>query len=195
MVFPLYRSDTKPNVEAPTLPSQGSVLYTMTSEGELHLLFSQRGIQLHTDDIDPELEIYDQSNHPDATKSNFITQQIQYATSEVMSYLAPRYRVEEVYQIPMLRMITTYICAHNITTRRGNEPVYETEVVKGIDDLMDFRAGIRYLDAPSHGTRAYIQSGVVDNRFARNTWRVIPEASSTTIDGQKLIYRTLFAWL
>lgn len=184
MAFPEYVPDT----------TVDEVTYTLTSIAEIERMYSRSGVQLHTDDLDPEDANHDADNNADATKDNFLEEVIQRATSEIMSFLAPRYTTDAVYQIPRMREIATYWACYKISKRRGNEPIYEEEYIEAMDELADYRSGVRYLDAPSNGPRAYLQSQIVDLRFSRHPIRTLPEASTSTISGQKVAVR-YFDWL
>jgi hypothetical protein len=185
MAFPDYVSDTTVN----------SVNYLLTSVAEIQRLFSATGIALHTDDLNPGNEQYDEENTTDTNSANFLAELCQRATSHVMTRLAPRYTIDKVYQNPRLREIATYWAAYKLTRRRGNEPVYEEEYIEAMDELDMFRRGELYLDAPSNGQRAYIQSTIVDLRYSRNPVRVIPEASTSTVAGQRLTRSYAFDWI
>lgn len=185
MAFPPYISDTT---------DENDTVYTMTSRGEVERQLSYYGVALHLDDLDPNDDNYNEDNDADANMDNFLEEQIQMATSEIMSVLGPRYLVEDIYKNPQLRRIATFKVAHAITRRRGNEPVFEEEVIIGEEKLLGFQAGTLYLDAPSNGQRAIIQSGVVDMRYTRQPWRIIQSASSSTVSGQN-IGRQAFFWL
>jgi hypothetical protein len=145
MAFPEYVSDTIVGEDIePTL---------LTSIAEIQRVYSRAGVQLHLDDLDPDDANYDADNHTDATKDNFLTEVIQRATSEIMSFLAPRYTTDSVYQLPRMREIATYWACYKISKRRGNEPIFEEEYIEAMDELADYRSGIRYLDAASNGPR------------------------------------------
>lgn len=185
MTFPDYLSDTEVD----------NTTYLLTSLPEMHRIFSKRGVDMHVDDINESDDNYDENNIPDVSVSNYYEEQIQRSTSWVMARLAPRYSVVDVYRNPRLREMATYHACHQVTRRRGNEPVYEAEVAEALDELEDYRDGRLYLDAPSNGNRAYFQSGVVDLRFARYQWRVNQDASSNVRPGQHLLFRAAFFWL
>lgn len=185
MPFPEYVSDTQYQASN----------YLLTSIEEIHRLFSMYGEKLHTDDLDPSDTNYNEENSSEVNRANYLTELVQRATSHVMSRLAPRYTIENVYRIPRLREIATYWACHKLTKRRGNEPVYEEEYLEAMEELDQMRMGEIFLDAPSNGPRAYIQSVVTDNRYSRTQTRVIPEASSRVIPGQRVTFYHGFAWL
>jgi len=185
MAFPEYVSDTEVD----------NVVYLLTSVEEIQRQFSQRGLALHIDDIDPTDPNYDDKNAADVDSTNYLLELCQRATSHVMSRLAPRYMVDKVYQNPRLREIATYWACYKLTRRRGNEPVYEEEYIEAMDELDMFRRGELYLDAPSNGQRAYMQSTIVDLRYIRTPIRVIPEASTSIVSGQRTARYYGFAWL
>lgn len=168
--------------------------YVMTSRSEVERVLSQRGMQLHLDDIDPDDDNFDDNNDPDTDIDNYLEEQIVLVTAEIMAILGPRYLIEDVYQNIILRNIATYRVAHNITRRRGNEPVFESEVIEGEDKLTAMQLGQMYLDAPSNGQRAIMQSGIVDLRFHQQPYRVIQRASTSVVSGQNHIWRA-FSWL
>lgn len=185
MAFPDYVSDTRVN----------NTTYLLTSVTEIQRLFSSLGIKLHTDDLDTGDPNYDDENNPEATSENYLVELCQRATSHVMTRLAPRYTIDKVYQNPRLREIATYWAAYKLSRRRGNEPVYEEEYIEAMDELDQFRKGELYLDAPSNGQRAYIQSTIIDNRSIRNPVRVIQEASTSVIAGQRIARSAAFEWV
>lgn len=185
MAFPEYISDTQVD---------NTPVY-LTSLSEIQRMLSTYGELRHTDDINPDDGNFNVENGSEVTRDNFITELVQRATSEIMSYLAPRYTIDAVSRIPRLREIATYAACHKLTRRRGNEPLYEEEYIEGIAELEDYRSGKRYLDAPSNGPRAYMQSYLIDNRFTTRPTRVIPDASTKVISGQRTAWQYAFAWL
>lgn len=185
MAFPQYVSDTNPT---------GTVLY-LTSLAEIQQEFSTKGIRLHIDDMVLTDTNYDSHNDSDVVSANYITTLLQRATSHVMSYLAPRYAIADIYQIPRLREIATYWACYKLSKRRGNDALYQEDYAEGQDDLEDYRDGTKYLAAPSNGRRAYMQSGIVDLRFTQRPYRTIPLASSSVQSGQGTTLYTPFWWL
>lgn len=188
MAFPPYTPDT----------TVGLATYQLTSIAEIERLFSRYGVDLHTDDLNPSDEDrFNPSNSAEVNKINFLDELVQRASSEVMSNLMPRYTVDAVYKIPRIREIATYIAAYKLTRRRGNEPLFDEEYVDGMEDLVAFKNGSKYLDAPSNGPRAYIQSGVVDNRYSAHPWRVLSSGmgSTATVPNQQIHHRYAFYWL
>jgi hypothetical protein len=179
--FPPYASDTED--------------YLFTSEEEIQRLLSSWGEILHLDDVKSDDEHFDTNNLPNVSMDFTLCEIIQRATSHIMSFLAPRYSPENIYRIPRIREIATYYACYKLTRRRGNQPLYEEEYIEAMDELELYRSGERYLNAPSNGPRAYIQSYVIDNRFTRNPSRVIAASSSSVIPGQHLSYPYLFFWL
>lgn len=179
--FPFWESDTDNNL--------------FTSIEEIQLLFSSFGEQLHTDDLNPLDDNFDTNNAAGVTRNAFLAELIQRATSHIMSYLAPRFSAENLKTIPRIREIATYWACYKLSRRRGNQSVYEEEYMEAMEDLEDFRTGRLFLDAPSNGPRAYMQSYVVDNRYYTQPLRVIAHSSTSTIAGQKLAYRLPFYWL
>lgn len=186
MAFPPY-------LPGNTADSAGTE-YTMTSRTEVERVLSQRGMQLHMDDIDTDDDNYDEENDSETNSDNYLEEQIVLVTAEIMATLGPRYLVEDVYKNIILRNIATYKVAHNITRRRGNEALYESEVIEGEDKLTAMSLGHMYLDAPSNGQRAIIQSGIVDLRFHQQPYRIIDRASSSVVSGQNHVWRA-FGWL
>lgn len=169
--------------------------YLFTSHKEIQALFSSVGERQHLDDLNPSDDNYDDQTDGDVTRLAFIEELCQRATSHVMSYLGPRYSAENIYQIPRIREIATYWACYKLSRRRGNQPVYEDDYYEAMDDLVKFRSGAMYLDAPSSGPRAIMQSYYVDNRLFQQPLRVLSQSSSSTISGQKLGYRQPFFWL
>jgi len=166
-----------------------------TSEEEIQRLLSFKGQLLHLDDLDIQDDNYLAGTASDANDVNFITEVIQRVTSKIMEYLAPRFTAQALYQLPRIREIATYWACHDISRRRGNEPIYETEYAEGIETLERYREGSLYLNAPSAGPRAIVQSYVTDSRYTRNPTRVIRGASTYTTSGQKLAWEYPFFWL
>jgi hypothetical protein len=186
MVFPPYTPDHT--------DSGGSAIQ-FTSQGEIQRIFSYKGEKLHLDDLDSSDPNYLPGTDPDATSSNFITEVIQRVTSEIMEYLAPRYNADDLKSIPRIRQIATYFACYYLSRRRGNEAVYEAERIEYLDILERYQLGELYLDAPSSGPRAVLQSYVTDNRYYRNPTRVLQHASTDTVAGQHLMYQYPFTWL
>lgn len=187
MPFPEYRSDT-------VVPPDLDPIY-LTSREEINRLLSVAGVDLHIDDLNILSINYDENNGVEVTDSNFLSETIQRVSSEIMSYLRPRYTISDVYNLPRIREIATYWAAYKITGRRGNEPLYKSEYIEGIDTLEKYRTGELYLDAPSYGPRAYMVSYAVDNRYNTQPVRAINQASSNLYPGQKQYYYWGFQWL
>jgi len=188
MAFPEYASDTN-SLVTPYDP------LLMTTPQEIHRLFSTTGEKLHTDDLNSDDDNYNRSNDSTVNRDNFLSELAQRATSHIMTFLAPRYKIDDIYQIPRLREIATYWAVYKLTRRRGNEPVYEEEYIEAMDELEMFRSGERYLDAPSGGQRAYMQSSIVDLRYNRSPIRVIPDGSTKVVSGQHTYNWFGFSWL
>jgi len=183
--FPTWESDT----------IVGGTVYLFTSLEEIQRLFSSWGERQHTDDINPNDENYNDDNQSAATRIAFLEELIQRATSHIMSYLGPRYTADAIYRIPRIREIATYWACYKLSRRRGNQPVYELEYFEAMDDLEKYRAGELYLDAPSNGPRAIMQSYVVDNRFYTQPLRVLTQSSTSIVPGQRIAFRLPFYWL
>lgn len=173
----------------------GGVAARFTSLAEIQRLLSYKGVKLHLDDLVIADENYIPGTCSDATDSNYLSEVIQRVTSRIMEYLAPRFTPESLYQLPRIREIATYWACHDISRRRGNEPLYENEYADGIETLERYREGTLYLDAVSSGPRAYVQSYVTDSRFYRNPTRVLSYASTSTVSGQFLSPNYPFFWL
>jgi hypothetical protein len=185
MPFPDYESDT----------TVDSILYVMTSEEELSRLLSSYGTREHIDDLDELSQNNDPLNGSNTNSVNVIAEWCQRVTSQIMEYLSPIYHVKDVYKLPRIREIATYWLAYKLTGRRGNEPLYTTEYIEGIDTLEKYRSGELTLQAPTFGPRAYMQSGVVDLRATLQPYRIIPEASTRVLSSQKLFRWYGFNWL
>ena len=188
MSFPQYQSDTLDNNPSP-------VAIYLTSLAEIQQELSARGLRLHTDDMRVTDANYDSIADGDVSETNYLNTLYQRSTSHIMSYLTPRYSIQNIYRIPRLREIATYWACYKLTGRRGNEQLYEEEYAEGQDDLEQYRDGTKYLAAPSNGRRAHMTSGVVDLRFNKQPWRVIPQASTHISSGQNTIPYTPFWWL
>lgn len=181
MAFPPYTSD--------------HTGVSLTSRAEIERMFSYKGVSLHLDDLDSDDDNYDPNTHADATVDNFISEVVQRATSRVMEYLHPRYEADDVETVPSVREITTILACHDLTRRRGNEPVYEHDVADGYDRLEQYRDGTLYLNAIPRGPRALVQSYVTDSRYYRNPTRVLRLASTSIVPGQNLAWDYPFFWL
>jgi phage gp36-like protein len=188
MAFPPYTPDYVTDDLVP-------VAITLTSEAEIQRVLGYKGVKLHLDDLDDLDENYLDGTDTDATDENYIEEAIQQASSEVLGYLVPRFDAELLSVNPIIRRIATYWAAHNISRRRGNEPLYETEVAEGIEKLERYREGSLYLNVPSRGPRAITQSYVTDMRFYHNPTRVIRLASTSIVPSQKLAWNFPFFWL
>lgn len=186
MAFPPY---------VPDHTITGGAAAAFTSLGEIERLLSYKGWKLHVDDLVIADENYLPGTCSDATDSNFLSEVIQRVTSRIMEYLAPRFTPQALYQLPRIREIATYWACHDISRRRGNEPLYETEYADGIETLERYREGTLFLNAISSGPRAYVQSYVTDSRFYRNPTRVLSYASTSTVSGQFLSPNYPFFWL
>jgi hypothetical protein len=190
MGYPEYESDSIVDINGtPTL-------LLLTSEAEMQEQFSALGVNLHIDDVNPADDNYDHDNDPAINKAEVIKTFAQRATSHVMSYLAPRFAIENIYRIPRLREIATIWACYKISRRRGNESVYEEEYLENEAELEAYRNGTRYLAAPVNGQRGVVQSYVIDNRYSYNSCRVLPQASTQVVGGQALYSRyAAFRWL
>ena len=185
MVFPEYRSDTEVD----------NTLLLMTTKQEMARLLSNRGLEMHADDLNFLSENFDEYNGDEETDANWLTEVIQRTTSEIMSILGSKYAVEDIYLLPKIREIATYMAVYKYTGRRGNEPLYRSEYLEGLDTLEKFAKGELYLNAPTNGPRSYMISYAVDNRFAYQPVRVIRQGSSNMVRGQKEFYTWGFYWL
>jgi hypothetical protein len=186
MAFPPYTPD---HVD------DSDVAITLTSEAEIQRVLGYKGVKLHLDDLDDLDDNYLDGTDEDATDANYIEETIQRISSRVLSYLVPRFDAALCSANPRVREIATYWAAHDISRRRGNEPLYETEVAEGIENLERYREGSLYLNVPSSGPRAIVQSYVTDNRFYNNPTRVLRLASTSFVSKQKLAWDYPFFWL
>lgn len=166
----------------------------VTSLAEIHRLLSAKGQLKHLDDLDRFSVNYDFDNVSSANMCNALTEIYQRSTSRVMERLAPKYSINDVYRQPRIREIGTYIGTYLITKRRGNEPLYEAEVLEGEDVLDAYREGTLYLDAPVIGTRVSVLSSIVDLRYHNQPVRTLPRASYFSgVPTNR--YLTYFQWL
>ena len=185
MAFPQYSSDTVVDITT----------YTFTTIAEIAQEFSNKALEQRTDDLDVVDINYDSNNPSDTTEANYWTTICQRVTSEIMSFLAPRYSAATLSTIPRIREIATYWACYKLSKRRGNPSLYEEEYLDAKEELELYRSGDRYLDAPSNGPRAYLQSSVVDVRFTRQPVRIIRAASSSMIANQAESVYAPFWWL
>lgn len=181
MPFPQYTSDTD--------------VYVMTSIAEMQQELSFVGWKLHLDDLDPTDPNYLSGADALVTSSNMVTTYIQRATSQVMENLGARYKIADIYLIPRIREIATYIALYKLTARRGNQPLFENQYLNALDTLEDYKRGDLYLKAPSNGNRAYCQSSIIDLRFNLSPNRIIPTRSTQVQSGQNTIVYLPFWWL
>ena len=186
MPFPPYTPEYLDN-------SNDAVL--LTSLAEMQRLMGAKGIRLHIDDTDSTDENYDEDTDILVTTTNTIDEIIQRVSSRVLGYLYPRFNPVSCSENPVVREIATYWACHMLSRRRGNEPLYEAEVVENEDLLERYRCGELYLNVASSGPRANIQSYVVDNRFSRMPIRVLPQSSTQLVSGQNQMYSIPFFWL
>lgn len=186
MAFPPY---------TPDYVDDSNVEILLTSEAEIERVLGYKGVKLHLDDLDDLDDNYLDGTDVDATKENYTNEVIQRVSSEVLGYLVPRFDAELCSQNPLIRKIATYWAAHDISRRRGNEPLYETEVAEGIEKLERYREGSLYLNVPSRGPRAIVQSYVTDSRYYQNPTRVLRMASTSIVSRQKLAWDYPFFWL
>lgn len=166
----------------------------LTSKTEIERLLGAKGVDLHTDDLDSGDPDYF-AGEADTTDENFMEELIQRISSKVLQYLMPRFDAERCSENPTVREIATYWAAHDLSRRRGNEPLYEAEVAENIERLERFRDGSLHLAIPSSRPRVYSQAFVVDNRYRLNPIRVISGASTATVSNQKMMYQYPFFWL
>jgi phage gp36-like protein len=185
MTFPEYISDSLVNND----------LILMTSRQEMARLVSTVALQQHSDDLNFLSNNFDRYNGNEVDDNNWLTEVIQRTTSEIMTYLGSKYKVEDVYKNPVIREIATYMAVYKFTGRRGNEPLYRAEYIEGLDKLEKFVSGELYLDAATSGPRAYMLSYAVDNRFTQMPVRAIRQASSQLIPGQRQFHTWGFFYL
>lgn len=187
MAFPPYTPDFLDSQVSPE-----AVL--LTSKTEIERLLGAKGVDLHTNDLDEDDPNYYEGEE-DTTEDNFMEEVIQRVSSKVLQYLMPRFDAVLSSQNPTVREIATYWAAHDISRRRGNEPLYEAEVAENIERLERFRDGSLHLAIPSSRPRVYTQAFVTDNRYYINPVRVIGSASTATVSNQRLMYQYPFFWL
>lgn len=178
----------------PDFVNSSDVAILLTSKTEIERLLGAKGVDLHTDDLDDTDDNYFEGED-DTTDNNFMNEVIQRVSSKVLQYLMPRFDAERCSENPTVREIATYWAAHDISRRRGNEPLYEADVAEGIERLERFRDGSLHLAIPSSRPRVYSQAYVTDNRYYINPVRVISRASTGTVANQKLMYQWPFFWL
>ena len=174
---------------------EGSTAVLLITLAEMQRLLGAKGIRLHIDDTDPTDENYDDSTDVLVTTTNTIDEIIQRVSSRVLGYLYPRFNANSCSQNPTVREIATYWACYMLSRRRGNEPLYEHEVVENEDLLERYRSGELYLNVQSRGPRAHLQSYVVDNRFSRLPIRVLPHSSTELVPNQQRAFIIPFFWL
>lgn len=181
MAFPQYTPDT-----------DGALF---TTYEEIAQEMSTKGFRLRTDDLRSTDKNYDNNNSSDLSETNYIATICQRVTSEVCSYLCPRYNADDLAPLPRIREIATYWACYKLSKRRGNPALYEEEYLDAQNDLELYRSGDRYLDVPSNGPRAYMQSYVLDTRFNRTQLRVNQYATTKVLSSQNTLLYTPFWWL
>jgi len=186
MPFPPYTPDHVDTLNAAVL---------LTTLAEMQRVMGAKGIRLHIDDTNPTDENYDEDTDVLVTTSNTINEIIQRVSSRVLGYLYPRFDAVSCSTNPTVREIATYWACYMLSRRRGNEPLYEAEVVENEDLLERYRCGELYLNVRSSGPRANIQSYITDNRFSRTPIRVVPQASTQLVRDQNQAYLLPFFWL
>lgn len=186
MPFPPYTPDYVDDLNEAVL---------LTSIPEMQRLMGAKGIRLHVDDTNPVDENYDEDTDTLVTTTNTLDEIIQRASSRVLGYLYPRFNPTSCSENPVIREIATYWACHMLSRRRGNEPLYEQEVVENEDLLERYRSGELFLNVKSTGPRANLQSYITDNRFSRTPIRVVPQASTQLVKDQNQAYLLPFFWL
>lgn len=186
MPFPPYVPDHVDDTDA---------AIELTSLSEMQRLLGAKGIRLHLTDTDSTDEDYDEDTDVLVTTTNTINEIIQRVSSRVLGYLYPRFDPELCSQNPIVREIATYWACHMVSRRRGNEPLYESEVVENQELLERYREGSLYLNVSSRGPRAHLQSYVIDNRFYRMPIRVIATSSTPLVPNQAQAFLIPFFWL
>lgn len=186
MPFPPYVPD---HVDS----SDDAVL--LTSLAEMQRLLGAKGIRLHLVDTDPTDDEYDADTDVLTTSQNTIDEIVQRVSSRVLGYLYARFDPVSCSNNPTVREIATYWACHMLSRRKGNEPLYEAEVVENQDLLDSYRCGELYLNVQSRGPRANIQSYMVDNRFYQTPIRVLPQSSTQIVTNQRQLYLIPFFWL
>ncbi len=181
MAFPQYVADTD------------GVLFTTYAEIVQEL--SAKGVKLRTDDLRVTDKNYDGQVPSDVSEDNYYTTICQRVTSEICSYLCPRYLAEDLANSPRIREIATYWACYKISKRRGNPSLYTEEYLDAENDLELYRSGDRYLDVPSNGPRAYMQSYNMDTRYNRTTLRVNQYATTKVLSSQNTLTYIPFWWL
>lgn len=157
----------------PFLPPYTPLTNELTSREEIERIFGETGVDLHIDDFlgDTNLE------------EAYFSELIQRATRHVFSYLGSRWSIDAIYKEPRLREIATYWAARRLSKRRGNPGLFDEEYAEGQEELERIREGSLYLNIPSNGPRASMQSGIVDNRYHMRQYRVLPARYGSTYVG------------
>ena len=134
----------------------------LTSQDEMERLLGEDGINLFTDDADAT---------GDNVFDNVIEEIIARVSAKILEHLTPMYDSNELEYNVRIREIATYWACHDLSRRRGNNPLYEAEVAENMEALYDYRLNIRNLDSPRSNPGISLGTPVVDARFPGRTIR------------------------
>jgi phage gp36-like protein len=155
--------------------------YLYTTREEIERTFSTEGASLHTDDLPP--------------LDDFWTELCERASAKVNLFLGSRYRAIDLASHQQIRKIATYIALYYLSKRRGNPHLYGDDYNESITELGLIRDGDLYIDLPlKSGERAMMQNVLIDNRYAFEPMRVLPD-STVVRPGQASVVVYPFLWI
>jgi hypothetical protein len=165
-----------------TIPGQ-LYPFEFTSSEEIKRLFSEDGLDMHTDDFSDSSEI--------------VKEFIQRATGRVKQELNKSFDDVDLQYSPRIREIATIIACYLISIRRGNPSLYSDQYMESMIDLERIANGDLYLsELPRSGNTSVVYQNVSsDNRFPFTPIRVDSITSSRTVGGQYISRNLPFLWL
>lgn len=157
--------------------------YLFSSREELERLFSDLGVEMHSDHV------------PDNTE--LLQELLQSATGRVKQRLNKSFDDVNLKDSPRIREITTIIAAYLLSIRRGNPSLYQEQYIEALADLDAIAEGEYFIqELPrSNNTMVVMQNVSSDNRFPFTPIRVDSITSTRTVGSQFLNRAIPFLWL
>lgn len=157
--------------------------FLFTTEEEMQRLFSEVGVQMHSDDF--------------VDNSEVLYEIIERATGRVKQILNKGFDDSVLHQSPRIREIATIVACYLLSVRRGNPSLYAEMYIEAMADLESIANGDQYLsELPrSSNTLVVFQNVSSDNRFPWTPIRVDWLTSTRTVSGQFLNRTIPFVWL